>query len=69
MSMYDIEFTNPMGWPGTLHSLEANSEEDAIKNAPIMLSASSQYTPDQFKIVSVKLSEQQVSLNQETSIE
>lgn len=53
---YDIEFINPMGNPGTLYALEADSPEDAAAQSPHWLAASSQWRPDQFKVTSVKVS-------------
>lgn len=53
---YDVEFINPMGYPGIIYHQEADSPEDAFMKAPYWLSVSSQWLPDQFKITSVNVS-------------
>lgn len=53
---YDINFINPMGHPGTHYALEADSPEEAANQSPQWLAASSQWRPDQFKVVSVEKS-------------
>lgn len=56
---FDVEFINPLGYPGTLVALCSDSVEKALSEAPFWLSASSQWRPDQFKVVSAKLSKNQ----------
>jgi hypothetical protein len=53
---YDLEFINPLGNPGTHYAFEAETIEEAETLSPHWLSASSQWRPEQFKIVSVKKS-------------
>lgn len=51
---YDIHFINPVGNPGTHYALEADSPEEAAEQSPHWLAASSQWRPDQFKVISVE---------------
>lgn len=53
---YDLEFINPLGNTGTHYAFEAESPEEALAASPHWLAASSQWRPDQFKIVSIKQS-------------
>lgn len=60
MIKFDIEFINPMGNAGVLYEISASSPQEAIEKAPQMLAASSQWRPDQFIIISVKISKHEV---------
>lgn len=54
--LFDVSLINPMGNPELMYALTAESEEDAIKKAPVLLSSSSQWRPDQFTVTAVKVS-------------
>lgn len=53
---YDVEYFNPMGNPGVMYALEADSPQEACNAAPHWLAASSQWRPDQFTVTSAKIS-------------
>lgn len=53
---YDVEFINPMGNGGIHYAVIADSPEEAIEKSPHLLAASSQWRPDQFTILSAKIS-------------
>lgn len=53
---FDITFNNPMGNPGILYKIEADTPEEACGQAPHLLAASSQWHPEQFTVLTAKLS-------------
>lgn len=53
---YDIHFINPMDSVGIHYALEADCAETAAKISPHMLAASSQWLPEQFKVIKVEKS-------------
>lgn len=53
---FDVEYINPLGNPGTHYAVEAFSIEEAEQISPEYLAASSQWRPEQFKIISAKIS-------------
>ena len=56
MMLFDVDFINPLGNPGTIYAIRAVAPEDAIAEAPEVLAVSSQWRPDQFQVVEVRLS-------------
>lgn len=53
---YDINFINPLGNPGVHYALEASSPQEACDQSPYWLAVSSHWRPDQFTILSAKIS-------------
>lgn len=53
---FDIEYLNPKNNPGTLYAIKCENEEEAALLAPILITASSQWKPEDIKIISVKKS-------------
>lgn len=53
---FDIEYINPMNNPGTCYAVEADTPEEACVRTPYLLAASSQWYPDQFTVLSAKIS-------------
>lgn len=56
MIKFDLTYIGPTDVIGTYYAFLANSPEEAISQAPYWLAACSQWRPDQFKIISAKIS-------------
>lgn len=56
---FDVSYINPLGNPGTFMEFPCESVEEVVRLTPFWLAASSQWSPEQFKVVSVKLSSNQ----------
>lgn len=54
--MFDVDYTNPLNNPGTLYAIIADGPEDAARQTPYRLAASSQWRPNQFKVLAVRVS-------------
>lgn len=53
---FDIEYINPLNNPGIIYAIEADCPQQACNQAPYWLAASSQWRPDQFTVISAKIS-------------
>lgn len=53
---YDIEYVNPLNNLGIMYAVVANSPQEACDIAPYWLAASSHWRPDQFTVLSAKIS-------------
>jgi len=60
MNHYDVVFVGPSGNQGTHHCVVAETEEDAARLSPIMLSYGTPYDPDRdFRVLFVTPSQSQ----------
>lgn len=55
MAYYDVTYLSPLNIKGVMRAFPANSAEEAVNLSKIKITSSSQYSPDQFKILEVKL--------------
>jgi hypothetical protein len=55
MAYYDVAYISPLNIKGTLRAFQANNAEEAAKLAATKITSSSQYSPDDFNIIEVKL--------------
>lgn len=53
---FDVNLINPLGGDELMYAVIADSPEQAMQTAPILLSSSSQWRPDQFTVTSAKIS-------------
>lgn len=51
---YDIKYKSPAGNVGTHIAVEADTEEDAVKLSPIMLSYGTPWKPEEFTVLEVE---------------
>lgn len=54
--MYDVEYINPLDNPGVLYAVIADTPEQAALEAPYRLAVNTHWLPEQFTVVSVKIS-------------
>lgn len=54
--LFDVELKNPRGNPETMFAVAADSVEEVFTKAPELLASSSQWRPDQFEVLSVRIS-------------
>lgn len=56
---FDVECINPLNHQEIFYGFEAESPQEACDQVPYWLAVSSQWKPDQFKVISAKLSIQE----------
>lgn len=53
---FDINLINPLGGKELMYAVVADSPEQAMKIAPVLLSSGSHWRPEQYSVVSAKIS-------------
>ena len=62
---FDVELISPSGFKETHYAVVANTPEEAAIISPILLTISSSWKPEDFKVISVKISQYEDSIHKD----